>query len=1502
MADNRNVTAADVIVEELRAIHRRRAHVNGRGGKPWKDAKAQIEDLKETDADSRLTEARLMSLREHTVGLSFSGGGIRSGTFCVGFLQGLAQVGLLRRIDYLSTVSGGGYAGGWLAAWLKRDGDPANVEKQLDPSRVEQAKASRALLPSKEQVVDEEPEPLFHLRQYSSYLFPRPGILGADIWTVIAIWIRNVSINLMLLLPLAMMIVLIARVVVYLYATITPEAINRGETPGWLVWPFLVFGIACLVLGWLWNAQALGEFRQSPLEEGVYRTGRPWKRMAHIERDAQLLFRLPLILAAVFLLIPIRAAIWWIGSQVESATAGGTGFAGYASRNLGILDPINVGGHALVIGVVMMLGALAGNLRNGTLVWRDANRRLVVRWRFLSAALIAGATGGVLLTLVEWVIRSLNDASRPDLIATVVPPLGLLVMVAAVQVEVALLGRVITEAEREWWARVNALLMLSAILWMLTMGVIIYVPGLYVSAGPWIRLALTSGWVGGTAAAVLSGRLAGPTPSAGRGRASQTLAMIAQMGPPVFLVGLLGLVSLLVSFLVNTPTPTFATQGDGWVVFREYLGDVGRAPLQTIFDWMIVVFVLFLIAWRLIDANLFSLHAMYANRLIRCYLAASRPKQHWARRWGGPHDPTARGGASSLSELKGDPQAGGATATTGPGPGARSIKDLEKPLDALEKERDDHLKRLRGTGYQPLPIGSNGPDTVLDPRWRATLAKLQKALSGLVDGLEVRRNAPDLKAGEREQIEEALNRRRGELLGYKIGQRSRDENPVTGFDPQDDIPLYRLRIGEGNGVDRAYWGPYPLFNTELNLVAGEELAMRDRKGEAFVLSPLYCGSKSVGYAPVTIDSCENLTLGRAITISGAAVDPNMSVYQTSALTALLTIFNARLGYWMENPRLPVKDLDNPSKAPSWTAKSPRAAGRLISELLGRTNNDTPYIHLSDGGHFENLGVYELIRRRCRYIIAVDTGEDSDASDENLANLVRLCRIDFGIRVELDTRALQAEGPDRLTRTHVVIGRVHYEDVDTGQVPGILVYVKISMTGDEPSDLQKYASKDPRFPHHPTDLRQSFDEEQFECYRVLGVHIAREVFADAVREVQQGEGERIASNGVAARWPEARDHREYVNGNQRLFGQLRNRWASPPADEEVRYAELSRAWAQLQRDVRKEPRLAALSRDLYPELVAPGTAAPPASLNTPAVMHAVGQMLQIMEDAWVSLGMKGRYDLPTDRGWMNVFRRWTSTRAFRHFWPALRAEFSPAFVKFCETQLHLGIHPEPLRIPPDYAADKDPFVRESIARLGEELRREWPGTDLLEKLDCTLNAPAGPWKTQPPAWLVVQSPPRDGTPAPTGDERFACGVVLLWEDTNGTGATPPDRPPAAPRRFELFAWVRRPSRSTGLGTRCIDHILEVLYKEMIGMYPEDHVEVRIRYPKPSNPINPDLELEMWKGFFALYNFQPERLDDGEVANRNETVLVYRHKPEPRNGPTSGATRLGAGAGGEAVASR
>ena len=238
---------------------------------------------------------------------------------------------------------------------------------------------------------------------------------------------------------------------------------------------------------------------------------------------------------------------------------------------------------------------------------------------------------------------------------------------------------------------------------------------------------------------------------------------------------------------------------------------------------------------------------------------------------------------------------------------------------------------------------------------------------------------------------------------------------MTGFDRGDDLDLLELRIGEGNNKAR-YWGPHLIFNTALNLVGGQELAWRDRKAESFAMTPLYTGSRTTGYALTGPETRGNVSVGKAVAVSGAAVDPNMSFYQSGPMTALLTVFNARLGVWIQNPNQGAwRSILNGEKwkGQKWSGRGAAFGGLLLRELRGGTSSDCPYVHLSDGGHFDNLGVYELIQRRCRYVVAVDATENSNATSDNLGVLIRLCRVDFGIRIQIEYETTDALGAGRL---------------------------------------------------------------------------------------------------------------------------------------------------------------------------------------------------------------------------------------------------------------------------------------------------------------------------------------------------------------------------------------------------------------------------------------------------------------------------------------------------------
>ena len=153
--------------------------------------------------------------------------------------------------------------------------------------------------------------------------------------------------------------------------------------------------------------------------------------------------------------------------------------------------------------------------------------------------------------------------------------------------------------------------------------------------------------------------------------------------------------------------------------------------------------------------------------------------------------------------------------------------------------------------------------------------------------------------------------------------------------------------------------------------------------------------------------------------------------------------------------------------------------------------------MTDGGHIENLGIYELLRRRCKFIVSIDGEADPKLTFQGSLTLVRHAQIDFGIRIEprLDDLRLNANG---FSRTHAQLFKINYPDegADRPAAIGLLLYLKLSVTGNEGELLKRYRILHPDFPHQST-ADQFYDEEQFEAYRQLGVHVAEGVFSPAL---------------------------------------------------------------------------------------------------------------------------------------------------------------------------------------------------------------------------------------------------------------------------------------------------------------------------------------------------------------------------------------------------------------------
>jgi hypothetical protein len=314
----------------------------------------------------------------------------------------------------------------------------------------------------------------------------------------------------------------------------------------------------------------------------------------------------------------------------------------------------------------------------------------------------------------------------------------------------------------------------------------------------------------------------------------------------------------------------------------------------------------------------------------------------------------------------------------------------------------------------------------------------------------------------------------------------RKENPFTGFDENDNIKMRDLWVHE-----KFRGRLMPVVNIALNLVSGEKLAWQERKAQSFTVTPLHCGSSAMqpGYRPMVgpdgtvYGGPKGISLGTAITISGAAASPNMGYHSSPLVTFILTLLNVRLGAW----------LGNPGKAGDHTFRLgyPESSARpIIDEAFGLTNDSSPYVYLSDGGHFENLGLYEMVLRRCHYIVVSDAGEDPQCSFADLGEAVRKIRIDFGISIEFDEINIFPRGDDLAGNQkgrNCAIGRICYSMLDGPNAPdGILIYIKPACYGDEPRDIYEYFKTNKTFPHEST-ADQFFSESQFESYRMLGAY-------------------------------------------------------------------------------------------------------------------------------------------------------------------------------------------------------------------------------------------------------------------------------------------------------------------------------------------------------------------------------------------------------------------------------
>ncbi|HSS50020.1 MAG TPA: patatin-like phospholipase family protein [Thermoanaerobaculia bacterium] len=1023
--------------------------------------------------------------------LCISGGGIRSATFALGILQGLASANILDQFDYLSTVSGGGYIGSWLSSWARRHPRGASGV-QGDLQRADNAVAKDPLaanLPQRK--ITPEPLPLRHLREYSNYLSPRLGLLSGDTWTMASLYIRNLLLNLLVLVPLLALALAFPRIFSWLLRL--SAALDKAHWSS-SIWAWATAGLIALgfsYLGWKRpveqgqkKASSDGRFIVSgviPLALAATSLAVFWARfkalslptqqhLLPLTQDQADLLKLALPAAVVALLsmtlLPFLLYYGRVATILPAAQR--KVFAAAAERRITIGKKIFVE----LLANLVALGTAAA------LLWLLAEKVFNDPLRLVPTV----------ETLAPIARAGLPASPQAQLYVCFIVPLLLLVFFVQASIFVGLSSLFNEDYDREWWGRAGAWLLAGAAGLALFNAAAVFGPVAFYYA-PVILASIGGG--AGIASALLG--FSSKTPANQRekeegGMKAKTGNFASALTVPLFLVALLAAISLGSTWIAQQ-----FPKGDGKVLQVDHYAQEAMlqsrftrtedakagltltapplprvslpalraiAHLQTIeqTDGVQVLIFLAVAAFGFglsffIGVNKFSMHALYRNRIIRAYLGASRYFRDPDRFTGFDENDNIKMWelrpeflwSASLHDAEG---LVAAFRTPENALGAYLWEALEKPTrEALEAKIDP---------VSTVALVENLNDILVTHDLARALRDLK------VEGLQ----PPAWTATTPGQIGYSRTMINRAILDDRFGAWITPMTP-----PADAAPASGLRRG-----------PLHVVNTALNLTSGDNLAWQQRMAESFTMSPYHTGSLFLGYR-ASKEYGGGISLGTAVTISGAAASPNMGYHSSPIMAFLLTFFNIRLGSWLGN--------SGPRGQKVYQNKHPTTGlATLFKELTGTSNDASKWVYLSDGGHFENLGLYEMVLRRCHRIVLSDGGADPKYSFEDLGNAIRKIRTDFGIPIDIAkiTMAPRAKDGKPVTGEYTAIGTIRYSAVDKDAEDGQLIYIKPGVyEGDYfPWDVYNYSQESLQFPHEPTS-DQFFSESQFESYRALGRH-------------------------------------------------------------------------------------------------------------------------------------------------------------------------------------------------------------------------------------------------------------------------------------------------------------------------------------------------------------------------------------------------------------------------------
>jgi len=291
--------------------------------------------------------------------------------------------------------------------------------------------------------------------------------------------------------------------------------------------------------------------------------------------------------------------------------------------------------------------------------------------------------------------------------------------------------------------------------------------------------------------------------------------------------------------------------------------------------------------------------------------------------------------------------------------------------------------------------------------------------------------------------------------------------------------------------------PYPLINTNAILISDDDQKVASRGGDNFLISPLFIGSTATGWQDTLkyIELNGPFTLASAMAASGAAANASAGYIGTGItmnplVSTVMSLLNVRLGLWTGNPGR--RDSRRVRSIPSFLMTGLYAG-------FSKHRRDSKFLELTDGGHFENLGLYELVRRKLEIILVVDGEEDPSISLSSLVSAARRIEQDFGARLDFPAGA---GGPERLVmypsnsgypygvkyaKAPFLVGTITYNNGGRGA----LIYVKATLIRQMNFTTAGYLANNPAFPHQTT-ADQFFDPDQFDAYRFLGYESAMQM--------------------------------------------------------------------------------------------------------------------------------------------------------------------------------------------------------------------------------------------------------------------------------------------------------------------------------------------------------------------------------------------------------------------------